>query len=81
AHMRVTYKCGLLAFSEAICLDHSGDIRYKAKHWVNYRWLGKAEEKPKNVADLVKKTEQLLVPKSIHVDSSGKYTNILDSRF
>ena len=72
--LKVTYICGLRAFSEYVCLEHPGYAGHKGKHWVKYRGgIGQTVEQ------VLK--EKLSQPTRIKVNTSQKYPIITDFSF
>lgn len=75
--LRVTYKCGLVSYSEWVSFEHEGYAKHKANNWVKFR-LGYL---PDNLASLYKKADGLKKPKRICVDISEKFPKIDDYLF
>jgi len=72
--LKVTYICGLRAFSEYVCLEHPGYAGHKGRHWVKYRGgVGQTVEQ------VLK--EKLSQPTRIKVNTSQKYPIITDFSF
>jgi DNA repair protein RadD len=72
--MKVSYYCGLLRFTEYICLEHQGMARTKAKNW----WLQRHEGAiPDTVEGALQYVAQLRVPKRIRVRTDSKFPEIL----
>lgn len=79
--LRVTYRVGLVSFSEWICYDHKGYAGRKASHWVKWRWIGYKDKLPANLSDLYANSDLLRKPKKILVNNVGKFPSIEDSIF
>ena len=80
--MRVSYQCGMRSFSEYIAIDHSGYARHNARNWVKFRWPQRTDIAPPNtLTGLLFHSRELLQPKKIEVDDSGKYAKIVDVVF
>ena len=75
--VKVTYKCGLRAFNEYVCVAHSGYSGHRAKHWLSYRGMDDTRD-PEWVVD---HSYQIKKPNKIRVDTSGKYPHITDFSF
>lgn len=72
--MRVIYHCGLMSYSEWVCIEHGGYAGSKAANW----WRARRDNPvPKTTADAIKLSPGLRVPAGIIVDTSGKYANII----
>ena len=78
--MLVTYACGLRKFTEWVNISHPGYPKVMARHWIKFR-LPKGTGCPRDINELMAITGELSIPKSILVDESGKYTDILDAKF
>lgn len=76
--LKVTYRSGLKTINEWIGFEHQGFPHYKAKVWWRQRSLFAL---PKTVQEAYDKRAGLLTPKSIHIDTSGKYDQILRYNF
>lgn len=79
--LRVTYKSGFVSFSEWVGIDHGGREGYRARHWVNFRWLGDKSTFPSNLNELYKSVDRLKTPTMIHVDNTSKFPRIIDAKF
>lgn len=78
ASLRVTYQCGLTAYSEWICLEHQGYPRQKAETWWRKRTSAPI---PGTVEAGLAGSANLRVPIAIHVRPVGQYTEIVAARF
>ncbi len=77
--LRVDYFCGLVRYSEWVCLDHPGYARKKAEHW--WRKRGAHLPMPRNVQDALEFVGQLRRPTHILVHAGGPYPTISQYRF
>ena len=77
--LRVDYFCGLVRYSEWVCLDHTGYARKKAERW--WRERGAHLPMPRNVQDALEFVGQLRRPTHILVHAGGPYPVIHQHRF
>ena len=77
--LRVDYRCGLIAHSEWICLEHSGYARRKAEDW----WRRRIPELPvpRTIDEALALVSQLGRPSEILVRPNGRFTEVLNHRF
>lgn len=77
--LRVDYHCGLIRFSEYVCLEHQGYARGKAIAW----WvrMGGMLPAPLSVQEAEARAEELRRPITITVKRVGKYPEIVGHRF
>ncbi len=75
--MVVTYQCGLRAFKEYVCVEHKGYAGHRAKYWLAFRGM----EDCQDAEWVVDNSFKLNKPNKIRVDTSGKYTQIVDYAF
>lgn len=75
----VSYHCGLLAYREWVCLEHTGFPRQKAMQWWQKRAPGVCV--PNSVQEALDSTHTLSVPKKIAIRPSGKFTEIVGVSF
>jgi len=73
--MKVTYDCKSILFNEWICFDHSGFARKKAEQWAIRRRI----TPPASVKDALELDWPTV--SSIVVDTSGKYSRVMDVTF
>lgn len=80
--LRVDYVCGLRKFSEWLCFQHTGYARLKAEQWWN-KCCENGREPPETIFEAVEAGEAggLLEPIEILVHESGRFPNILESRY
>lgn len=79
--LRVDYLCGMRAFSEFVCLDHSGFALRKAQRWWLEHSTARGSPVPSSVlAALVRKGE-LRTPVQIDVVHDGKYERVARVRW
>jgi len=71
--MRVTYYCGIRAFSEYVCLEHDGYARSKASAWWSKRCRQPA---PILIDQALRMSHDLLKPNKIVVNFAAKYPEI-----
>jgi len=78
--MRVEYQCGpLSAYSEYVCLEHTGYARERAVTWWQKRAPG--TQVPRSVSSAMPVAELLPRPTHIQVRPDGKYFRIQGVRF
>lgn len=78
--MRVEYQCGpLSAYSEYVCLEHTGYARERAVMWWQKRAPG--TQVPRSVSSAIPVAELLPRPTHIQVRPDGKYFRIQGVRF
>lgn len=78
--LRVDYQCGLVRFSEYICIEHEGYARSKAIAW----WvrMGGSVPAPSSVREAEDRAAaELRRPTLITVKRVGKYPEIVRHRF
>jgi DNA repair protein RadD len=77
--LKVTYRCGLISYSEWVCIEHPGYAGQKAADW----WRRRAPEGPMpgGVDEAIAQAGQLSCPSAIWVRPSGRYFEILSHRF
>jgi len=73
--LRVNYICGIRAFSEVVCLEHSGRAGHLARDWWK-RAMG-SDTAPPTVDEALLWVAKLAVPESIHVIVNKKYPEII----
>jgi DNA repair protein RadD len=78
--LKVIYKSGLFTVTEYVCYDHPGYAGYKGQHWVKTRWNGNSPL-PRDVDELYKGIDNLIVPAKILIDLHSKYPSVLDVEF
>lgn len=74
--LRVNYRCGLMTYSEWVCLEHDGYARRKALGW----WQRRAPTSgavPDTVLEALRQAPALLRPRQIVVKLDGRYPEIL----
>ena len=72
--LRVVYSCGLRRINEFICIQHSGMAQEIALMW----WQARSKEQPpRTVEEALPMAWLLPTPKSITVDETGKFPEIL----
>jgi DNA repair protein RadD len=76
--MKVTYHCGFLKYSEWICFNHDGYAKQKAMAWWRKR---SPNSPPENVAEAIKRRDELREPEAIQVKRNGKFDEITQHRF
>ena len=80
--MRVDYYSGMnRVASEWVCIEHDGYAKQKAIAWVNARIPWEGPKAPILVDPLLFASPILLTPKSITIDTRGKYDRIVDYQF
>ncbi|MCH9735897.1 MAG: DEAD/DEAH box helicase [Actinomycetia bacterium] len=77
----VTYKCGMLSYSEYVFVEGNGFGKYKALNWISQRWSRIDIDPPKTVDECLSYQSYIQKPKSVLLDATGKYTKVLDSKF
>lgn len=77
--MKVSYYCGVKVFNEFVCLDHDGGIAYRARKWVNERFL--YPNPPETIDDLLNRANQLKVCTHLKVWVNQKYPTIMNHCF
>lgn len=73
----VTYICGIKIVRENWCIDHTGVAGRIGKHKAMYR----GHKGPLTCAEVLKRKDNLRVPKRILVDFSSQYPQITNSEF
>lgn len=76
--MKVTYRCGLLTYSEWVAIEHAGYPRQRAEQWWKRRTMVPV---PHTVAEALEHTHDLRTPLAIQVKLVGKYPDITNVRF
>ena len=76
--LRVEYQCGLVTYSEWICLQHKGYARKKAEIWWRKRNDGVI---PKSIDGALTWIKYLATPTEIHVRPNGRFSEIINARF
>ena len=77
--LRVTYRCGLTAYSEWVCFEHSGYARRKAEEWWQLRAPGTPF--PVSVAEALARRAELSRPSAIMVETVGRFFEVKRARF
>lgn len=76
--LKVSYFCGMRRFTEWVCLQHPGSIRFKAQKW----WHERTDlDVPETVDDALPHVDTLRVPNQIRVWVNTKHPEILASLF
>ena len=76
--MRVEYHCGWTVHREWICFEHTGFARSKAERW----WRARSSNPiPSTIDDALKSANSLPAPAQIQIRPSGKYFEIVGTRF
>jgi DNA repair protein RadD len=76
--LKVSYHCGLLRFSEWVCLEHLGPIRYKAQQW----WTDRTQAPvPQSIDEAVPYLGTLKVPDHVRVWINKKYPQVMSHIF
>lgn len=76
--MKVTYYCGLRAFSDYVCIEHNGFPQRKARAW----WKTRTELPfPETVNDALNHTNELKVSTHLRVWVNKKHPEILGHSF
>lgn len=75
--LRVDYVCGLLTYSEWVCVEHEGFAKRKADRWMLLR-LGRTVD---TLQDAIRLERQIKQPTEILVRRHGRYDEIIDHRF
>lgn len=76
--IKVTYFCGLQAFSEWICLEHGGPVAHRAREWWKQRH---SNEPPKSTHMALQYVSQFRAPSQIRVHVNKKFPEILGYEF
>lgn len=76
--LKVTYNCGLLSYSEWVCVDHGGGAKFKAVSWLKRRLSGVTI--PSTVGAALDVSSQLDKPAQIAIRPEGKYIRIIGHR-
>jgi DNA repair protein RadD len=77
--LKVTYVCGIRAFYEYVCLEHSGYSLHNAHSWWKKR-MG-TDVAPPTVDEAIRWTGNLKIPKKIQVWVNKKYPEIIVQEF
>ena len=74
-HLRAIHQCGLLRFTEYVCLEHGGRARAEALRW----WVARAGagNVPRTVGEALPLAWQLPCPVAITVDETDKYPRVI----
>lgn len=84
--MKVTYYCGLLIFSQYVCIEHEGFASKWARDWWRKAWSCRPDSQGKNLysawipqttEQAIKASEFLPVPKMIKVWINTKYPEVV----
>lgn len=76
--LRVTYRTGLLAYSEWCCIQHAGWARQKAERW----WLARGQSPvPATVEEALSRVKELRKPAAIQIRPLGKHVEITGAKF
>jgi DNA repair protein RadD len=78
--LKVVYQCGLKTFTEYVGVEHMGYAKHKADRWLKQRAIGDIGNARDSVAILLTKTDMLIKPKQIRVDTAGKFAQVLEWR-
>jgi DNA repair protein RadD len=76
--LRIDYQCGLVTYSEWVCLEHKGYARKKAEIWWRKRNAGVI---PKSIDGALTWIKYLATPSEIHVRPNGRFAEIINARF
>lgn len=81
----VTYFTGLTKVNDFISIDSYGKPRYRARHWVKFRWMGWGDP-PDNLNELMNNLEKLKKPKRIKIqqivkNNKYRYSEVIDAVF
>jgi DNA repair protein RadD len=76
--LRVDYQCGLIRYSEWVCLEHKGYAGKKAESWWRARHPGVI---PKSIDDALAWISHLATPSEIQVRPNGRFSEIINARF
>jgi len=77
--LKITYFCGIRgvrAFSQWVCIEHTGAAKYKASLFLN-----KIGSKAKTVTDALNECNEWPSPDAIQIKPNGKYTDILNIQY
>lgn len=76
--LKVTYYCGIKAFTDYICLQHpqGSPGRQRANRWWREREMEAHSEPPQTVEDALERTEYVKVPTHLDVWINTKYPQI-----
>jgi DNA repair protein RadD len=77
--LKVNYVCGARAFSEVVCLEHSGRAGHSARAWWKRR-MG-VDVAPPTVDEALLWVSNLAVPKKISVIVNRKYPEVIKTQF
>lgn len=78
ASLRVEYDCGMLSYSEWVCLSHTGYARQKAVEW----WRKRTQRPvPTSTEEAIELAPTLPAPSAILVMPGGKYIRVIGARF
>ncbi len=70
--LRVDYICGLIQYSEWVCIEHEGFAKQKAMSWLAKR----TDKDIDSIVEALEYSDLLKRPKQIIVDVNGKYPRI-----
>ena len=76
--LRVDYACGLVTYSEWVCLEHPGFAGRKGARWWQRRGLTPV---PRTVAEALTRVGELDVPHAIHLRREGRFFRVLGHDF
>jgi len=76
--LRIEYQCGLVTYSEWVCLQHKGYARKKAEIWWRARNAGVI---PKSIDGALTWIKYLATPLEIQVRPNGRFSEITNARF
>ncbi len=79
--LRVDYLCGMRAFSEFVCLDHSGFALRKAQRWWLEHSTARGSPVPSSVLAALERKGELRTPVQIDVVHDGKYERVARVRW
>jgi len=77
--LQVDYQCGLVRHREWVCFEHTGYARQKAVAWWRQRAPGMPV--PHTVTEALAWSRQIMAPTEIAVRPSGRFTEIVSTRF
>lgn len=77
----VDYDCGLISYSEYVFIEGRGFSKHKANGWIDFRWNNTKISRPVTVDQCLSLSRYIDQPVKILVDASGKFPNILESKF
>lgn len=77
--LKATYICGIRAFNEIVCLEHSGYAGKRARDWWKARM--QVDEAPPSVDEALKWTSHLRIPARIQVWLNKRYPEIVLAQY